>query len=74
MGSGPVRVGLGAPTSSRPPLLEERGPVEGWGLSTYTFCDHHCVYCITGRQGESTPRVARDQIVGQLRTLMRPRS
>ena len=52
----------------RPPLLEFMGPkCDAWALSTYARCEFRCVYCVTGVQGASTPKLPTDVLVERLR-------
>ena len=53
--------------SPQRPLLEWIPPLLGYGLQTYDHCDLRCVYCITGVQGVSTPRVPPGAVAERLR-------
>lgn len=55
----PVRT---ADAAARAPLVEENPTCRTFTVNPYTACDLRCVYCITGAQGTSEPRVPRDQV------------
>jgi len=50
----------------RHPLVTPNPSCGGWDLTTYDACEFRCVYCITGVQGVSTPRLPREEVRGRL--------